>query len=109
MTGLPRLVTFADTGNEPAWTGQVNVNARHELELADGRRVLLLNDRGYGSTSAWDRTSLAEVEFRLRTAVGPDEPFDDLTASRWRPRTGSRLRAWRSSRVCLSRLVDSLK
>lgn len=57
------------------------MNARHELELADGRRVLLLNDRGYGSTTAWDKTSLADVEFQVRTAVGPDEPFDDLTAS----------------------------
>ena len=80
MTALLRLVTSAELGNDPAWDSQVDVQVRHELELADGRRVLLLNDQGYGSTCAWNKTTLAEVDFQVRTVVGPDEPFDDLTA-----------------------------
>lgn len=77
MTRWLRLVTSADAG--PAWTSQVDVTARHELELADGRRVLLLNDRGHGSTCPWNKTTLGDVEFQVRTEVRPDEPFDDLT------------------------------
>ena len=81
MTALLRLVTTAEAGTDPAWEGQVDVNARHGLELADGRRVLLLNDRGYGATCAWKETTLADVEFQVRTVVGPDEPYDGLTWS----------------------------
>lgn len=80
MTALLRLVTSAEAGNDAPWESQVDVKARHELELTDGRRVLLLNDRGYGATCAWNTTTLADVEVQIRTAVGPDEPFDDLTA-----------------------------
>ena len=50
VTAVLRLITFAEAGDDPAWKAKVDVKARHELELADGRRVLLLNDRGYGST-----------------------------------------------------------
>ncbi len=80
MTALLRLLTTAEAGTDPAWKGQVDVVARHELELADGRKVLLLYDRGYGATCAWNQTTVADVEFQVRTVVGPDEPFDDLTA-----------------------------
>lgn len=50
------------------------MTARHELELADGRRVLLLNDRGWGSSGGWAEQSLADVLDNARTVVGPDEP-----------------------------------
>ena len=80
VTAVLRLITYAEAGDDPAWEAKVDVKARHELELADGRRVLLLNDRGYGSTCAWTEATLADVEFQIRTVVGPDEPFDDLTA-----------------------------
>lgn len=80
MTAWLRLVTSAEAGNDARWQGQVDVKARHELELDDGRRVLLLNDRGYGGTCAWNKTTLADVEVQIRTAVGPDEPFDNLSA-----------------------------
>jgi hypothetical protein len=52
VTALLRLLTTAEAGTDPAWKGRVDVVARHELELADGRKVLLLNDRGYGATCA---------------------------------------------------------
>jgi hypothetical protein len=55
VTAVLRLITYAEAGDDPAWEAKVDVKARHELELAD-------------------------VEFQIRTVVGPDEPFDDLTA-----------------------------
>jgi hypothetical protein len=72
-------------------TRQMAVSARHEAELPDGRRVLLLHDRGWGSTSviasgegevpeeqpnSWATTSLEDIEEATRTVVGPDEPFE---------------------------------
>jgi hypothetical protein len=81
MTAPLRLVTSADVGNDRASQETVDVAVRHELELADGRRVLLLDDRGYGSTGGWNATTVAEVEFQVRTVVGPDEPFGERTAS----------------------------
>lgn len=71
MTALLRLLTTAEAGTDPAWKNRVDVKARHELELADGRKVLLLDDRGYGSTCTWNQTSVADVEFQVRTVVGP--------------------------------------
>lgn len=62
----------------------LHVEAHHELEL-DGRRLTLLDDRGW-SESGWDENgpaalvvTLAEVESTARTVVGPDEPYDDHT------------------------------
>ena len=45
--------------------------------LADGRRMLLLDDRGWsgsGPPDIWARTSMEEMVFTARTVVGPDEP-----------------------------------
>lgn len=55
------------------------VDARHELELADGRRVTLLDDRGWsasGPAPIWSHTSLDDVTASARAVVGPDEPVD---------------------------------
>ncbi len=46
-----RLVTFLDVGDS-AGPRQVSVSARHEVELGDGRRVLLLDDRGWSAADA---------------------------------------------------------
>jgi hypothetical protein len=78
MTTPTRLVTYVSVA--PGSSNQVSAKARHELELADGRRILLLDDRGWGSTGAWADSSAADLERTARTVVGPDEPFDDLTA-----------------------------
>jgi hypothetical protein len=85
MPVLARLLTFVDVDNGPA------VAARHEAELVDGRRVLLLDDRGWSSTPLLpgeDLTSLEDIERTARTVVGPDEPLDggsqeDAAASHW--------------------------
>jgi hypothetical protein len=78
MTPPVRLVTYVDVAPGPR--NEVSATARHELELADGRRILLLDDRGWGSTAAWTDSSVADLERTSRTVVGPDEPFDELTA-----------------------------
>lgn len=86
MSTVTRLLTSADV-EDGAGAG-VSVSARHELELADGRRVLLLDDRGWGSSGGWDAVSVAEVDQTARMVVGPDEPFggrsrEEETVAHW--------------------------
>lgn len=86
MAAVTRLVTFVDVDDQAADT--VSVSARHEVELADGTRVLLLNDRGWCSSQSWAATSVADVRETSRVVVGPDEPFggrsrEDMEADHW--------------------------
>jgi hypothetical protein len=93
MSAVARLVTFADVG-EGVDAHQLSVSARHEAELTDGRRVLLLDDRGWTESplivlgegevpedqpDSWASTSVEDIEETTRTVVGPDEPFEGLT------------------------------
>jgi hypothetical protein len=70
----------------------MSVSARHEAELVDGRRVLLLDDRGWSSSANvpdfWAVTSVKDIEETARMVVGPDEPYDgrsqeDMEADHW--------------------------
>jgi hypothetical protein len=70
-----RLVTSVDVDDSTAGCG-VSASAKHELELGDGRRVLLLDDRGWGSSGGWASTSAEAVRETARAVVGPDEPAD---------------------------------
>jgi hypothetical protein len=93
VTGLVTFVDVAPDGAEDGrQAGQMTVSARHEAVLDDGRRVLLLNDRGWASSLStigqdadapvpdiWTVTSPRDVVDTARTVVGPDEPFGDLT------------------------------
>lgn len=86
LTGV-RLVTSLDVDDRAAGNG-VAVSAKHELELAGGRRVLLLDDRGWGSSGGWASTSVETVCETARTVVGPDEPADgqpraEVEAEHW--------------------------
>jgi hypothetical protein len=105
MPAVTRLVTLVDVQDEVADASQMSVSARHEAELADGRRVLLLDDRGWTSTALiaypvgevpdgedppdiWAMTSIEDIEETARVVVGPDEPFgehsqEDMEASHW--------------------------
>ncbi len=106
MAAVRRLVTFVDVADHVADTRQMSVSARHEAELVDGSRVLLLNDRGWGSSLGWARTaseddsrhehvpdiwaatSVEDIQETARMVVGPDEPFDgrsqeDMEAGHW--------------------------
>ncbi|PYG01622.1 hypothetical protein SAMN05216184_10181 [Georgenia satyanarayanai] len=51
--------------------------------LDDGRRLTLLDDRGWtvgGPGDVWQHMSATTVAATARTVVGPDEPFGDQTA-----------------------------
>jgi hypothetical protein len=95
MAAVTRLVTLVDVRDEVADPRQMSVSARHEAVLADGRRVLLLDDRGWTSAALtayggevpedhsredqsdiWAVTSAADIEETARIVVGPDEPPD---------------------------------
>ena len=68
-----------------------NFSALHEAVLADGRRVTLLDDRGWGgrvlrsdgrtthaiaAAEAWSFITRDVIEREARMVVGPDEAFD---------------------------------
>jgi hypothetical protein len=83
-----RLVTSVEVDDTDG-SDVVSVLVRQELELTDGRRVLLLDDRGWGSTATWASSSTDEIVHTTVAAVGPDEPFedhtaDDMAADHWR-------------------------
>ena len=58
---------------------RVSVSATLSAVLDDGRRLTLLDDRGWGSTGHWDTTTVEEIEDTARTVVGPDEPVEGQT------------------------------
>lgn len=101
MSSVTRLVTFVDLAEEVGDTRQMSFSARHEAVLVDGRRVLLLDDRGWswsplltafqpGDASdrdspreqqpdIWATTSVEDIEQEARMVVGPDEPSDGFS------------------------------
>jgi hypothetical protein len=84
---VDRLVTYATLRQRTATAHSVGL--RHVARLADGREILLLDDRGFGGSGpAGAFPTLEEVELSARTCAGPDEPADGLTreqmdASHW--------------------------
>jgi hypothetical protein len=97
---VTHLVTLVDLSDDVADSRQMSVSARHEAVLEDGRRVLLLDDRGWTAaaltahsgeaqhTDIWAVTSARDVEETARIVVGPDEPPDgysqeDAEAAHW--------------------------
>ncbi|MEJ5887384.1 hypothetical protein WDZ16_02810 [Pseudokineococcus marinus] len=95
MHAAKRLVTSIEV-DEPSSTPpdadrQMSISASLELELEDGRRVTLLDDRGWsssGPSDIWAYTSLEDLADTARTVVGPDEPpdhasYEEEEASYW--------------------------
>ncbi|RMI13868.1 hypothetical protein [Cellulomonas triticagri] len=93
MTTPERLVTRIALDGE-AHAGdrwQVSISAVLALETADGRRVTLLDDRGWstsGPVDMWTWTTPADLADTARTVVGPDEPihgesYEGMAASHW--------------------------
>lgn len=85
---MQRLLTTADVDDRTPDDGHVSVRAWHEAVLADGSRLLLLDDRGWDSSAAWAATSAADVEQTTRMVVGPDEPapggtWEESCADHW--------------------------
>jgi hypothetical protein len=97
MREARRLVTFinininAATGTELKADRQMSISAVHQLELVGGRRVTLLDDRGWSSSGPigiWSYTSLDDLTENARLVVGPDEPpegrsHEDEAAMHW--------------------------
>jgi hypothetical protein len=97
VTAVVRFVTLVDfddgDADEPR---HMSVQARHEAEVADGRRLVLF-DRGWSSglhgelpdgADIWSLTPVADVEQLARVFVGPDEPpegrsQEDAEADYW--------------------------
>jgi hypothetical protein len=97
MARVVRLVTIADVGDDSD-ARHLSVSARHEAVLDDGRRVLLLDGRGWSETlrgaganevaDLWAITSEQHIAETARVVVGPDEPFDghsqdDMERDHW--------------------------
>ena len=72
MAALERLITTAEADDPDR--PHVSVRARQEAVLTDGRRVLLLDDRGWSSNQRWAALSVEDAEETARVVVGPDEP-----------------------------------
>ncbi|MCX5408842.1 hypothetical protein OHA37_33940 [Streptomyces sp. NBC_00335] len=82
MTVVTRLVTYTDLHVSATNARQLSVSARLEAVLADGRSVVLLDDRGWstsGPSGMAELTSTEDIEETARSVVGPDEPFDGMT------------------------------
>jgi hypothetical protein len=96
MPQVIRIVTLADVGEHPD-ARSISVSARLEAVLDDGRRLLLLDDRGWTSSlrgagadevDVWAGTSEDEIAETTRVVVGPDEPFGgrsqaDMETGHW--------------------------
>lgn len=85
-TSPTRLVTSVDVDGHEADPSEMSVSARHEAELADGGRVVLLDDRGWGLSrrsapgadeghDIWAAQTVDDIRATARVVVGPDEPF----------------------------------
>jgi hypothetical protein len=91
VTAVTALATFVDLDREAADSRQVSVSARYVALLADGRRLLLLGDRGWsvsGPDDIWVTTSVEDIVFTTRAVVGPDEPapgrsYEQAEADHW--------------------------
>ena len=66
MTVARRLVTYADIDDRSSHMGMVSVTARLEVELTDGRRILLLDDRGWGSSGSRATTPVRDIQQTTR-------------------------------------------
>jgi hypothetical protein len=97
MPRVVRLVTLADV-RDAVDARDISVSARHEAELEDGSRVLLLDDRGWteslrgaganGIDDLWAHTTERHIAETARVVVGPDEPYggrsqDDMETDHW--------------------------
>lgn len=92
MTGVTRLLTSVDiddADDDGPNAHRMSVTARQEAVLEDGRRVVVLDDRGWsGSLTAapgegvpdvWAFETAEDLERTARDVVGPDEPGPDNT------------------------------
>ena len=90
MSHVARLITVVDV-RDCVVDAEMSFSALHQAVLHDGRRLTLLDDRGWtvhGPRGIWQRVSIQEIEADARTVVGPDEPFGshsqaDMESDHW--------------------------
>ena len=96
MPDVVRLETVTDL-QRPENDRDMSVSARLEAVLADGRRVVLLDGRGWTSSlrgfgaddmDVWATSSEAEIAETARAVVGPDEAYggrsqSEMDAGHW--------------------------
>ncbi|WP_418605853.1 hypothetical protein [Georgenia sp. SUBG003] len=77
---------------EPVYdASEMSFSALHLAVLDDGRRLTLLDDRGWsahGAPDLWKQTTVEDIADDARTVVGPDEAFgnhsqEDMAAEHW--------------------------
>ncbi|MET0978008.1 MAG: hypothetical protein ABWX63_04260 [Paeniglutamicibacter terrestris] len=79
MRTASSLVTSADIDDNATPQEQISVSARLELVLTDGERIVLLDDRGWGTSGSWESTTHEELRETALSVVGPDEPWGNET------------------------------
>ena len=96
MPDVERLETVADLQRAVS-DRDLSVSARLEAVLGDGRRIVLLDGRGWSESlrgagaddmDVWTTTSEAEIARTARVVVGPDEPYggrsqSEMEAGHW--------------------------
>ena len=95
--GAVPAIAPASPGQRTDDPREMSLSAVHLAFLDDGRRVILLDDRGWavsGPADIWRRTSVGNVEADARMVVGPDEPYGnlsqaDMEASHWADLAGT--------------------
>jgi hypothetical protein len=107
MTRVARLLTLVDLNDghdEGPEARRLDVSARLEAVLADGRRVVLLDDRGWSELGhidfdheptpeerarelsrirIWDHQTVEGMAETAREVVGPDDDTDAHVAAHW--------------------------
>jgi hypothetical protein len=88
MARVQRLVTTVDI-SDIADARHLSVSARHEAVVDDGRRLPLIEGRGWTEalrgtganevSDIWALGSEQDIADTARVVVGPDEPFDGLS------------------------------
>ncbi len=92
--GIPRTGEPVRAAAAPGWAPAapaprredprvMSLSALHLAVLDDGRRLTLLDDRGWttsGPADVWQHTSAEEIAHDARVVVGPDEPVEGQTA-----------------------------
>lgn len=94
MAAVKRLVTLVDAEGDLGGPRRMSLSARHEAVLADGRRLLLLGDRGWSegwerSADIWSQTSGEEIANTGAASGRPRGHRDGRSPLRGRTRAGS--------------------
>lgn len=78
MAVVTRFVSVVEL-TEGANSQGISVSVLLEAELANGRSLVVLDDRGWNSSQPWDQVQPEQIRETARTVVGPDEPYGEQT------------------------------